>query len=120
MSEITDEKLAILERFGSGDIQDLCTEVERLRALTAMDAWKQEYELIKKYSTSVDVRPDLRVVALGCDRVVQFSLAYPPDEHGMRRWHTTTRNVGTMRELAHALLEACDFVERANPTWAAS
>lgn len=33
MTTMTDERLAILERFGDTDTQDLCTEIRRLRSV---------------------------------------------------------------------------------------
>lgn len=84
------------------------------------DAWKQLHELWDKFSTRVDVRNDLRVEALGPDRAVRVSIAYPQQKaHEIRRWHTSMpRNVGTMRELAQAIIDACDFVDAVNPKWA--
>lgn len=85
----------------------------------APDAWKQLHDLLGANTTSLDVRHDLSVTAHGCNRSVELNLAYHTDDVGMRRWHSTgERNVGTMRELAQALLDACDFVEQVNPTWA--
>lgn len=86
--------------------------------MSKQDAWRQQHELLEKFTTMVDVRADLRVTALACERTVRFSLGCPPNEHGRRHWHETQRNVGTMRELAKALNEACDFVEMSNPVWA--
>jgi hypothetical protein len=84
------------------------------------DAWKQEHDLHEKFTKEWDVRPDLSVVALACDRTVRFDLRYSDDGPlKMGRWHSTQRNVGTMRELANALLDACDFVEASNPKWTA-
>lgn len=72
------------------------------------DAWKQLDDLQRKYTQEIEVRRDLVVTALGTERGVRLTL-------GAR---STQRNVSTMRELAQALLEACAFVEDANPEWA--
>lgn len=45
--------------------------------MSADDAWKQMDDLVNEFSRSWDVRPDLRVTALACDRGVQLSLAHP-------------------------------------------
>ena len=84
------------------------------------DAWQQRADLLDRFHEEWNVRHDLRVEALACDRGVRLGLAYPRtgDPFDMREWHTTQRNVGTMRELAQALLAACDFVDAANPEWA--
>ena len=84
------------------------------------DAWKQMQDLVDRYSQDWEVRRDIRVVALACERGVRLEIAAgPPDDLGMRHWADTgKRNVSTMRELAQALLDACDFVDEANPTWA--
>lgn len=81
------------------------------------DAWRQAHELHQRFTTKVDVRADLRVMAHACDRTVSFGLGYERTDFGGWRFHTTKRNVGTMRELANALLDACDFVEESNPEW---
>jgi hypothetical protein len=88
------------------------------------DAWKRMYELLKDNSTETDVRPDIKVEALGCDRAVRLSLRYYKGDDPMslanEKWADTgLRNVSTMRELANALLAACDFVDSVNPEWAA-
>jgi NADPH-dependent 7-cyano-7-deazaguanine reductase QueF len=54
---------------------------------------------------------------------VKFTLIetdYTKDRLDPRReqYHTTQRNVTTMRELAAAILATCDFVEHCNPAWA--
>lgn len=84
------------------------------------DAWLQHDELLNKYTMEWEVRDDLHVVALACDRTVRFDLRHAPpkDEWGMGSWYSTQRNVGTMRELAAAIIEACDFVDASNPQWA--
>lgn len=53
-----------------------------------MDAWKAHSELIKANSTRTEVRQDIVVDALGCERAVRLSIRYErggflkPD-----RWH---------------------------------
>lgn len=71
----------------------------------------------------VDVRHDIVVAALGLDRAVMLTFRetdHDKDALDKRRYryHTTQRNVSTMRELAQALLDACDFVDESNPVWA--
>lgn len=87
------------------------------------DAWEQLYDLQKKYTKEVEVRHDLLVVALGLERAVMLTLVetdHDKDALDKRRhrYHSTQRNVSTMRELAQALLDACDFVDQSNPVWA--
>lgn len=86
------------------------------------DAWKQHHVLLEKFTREWDVRHDLSVTAHGCDRCVEIGLAYPKrdasDKLEMVQWHTTKRNVHTMRELATAIVAACDFVDESNPVWA--
>lgn len=88
------------------------------------DAWKQYSDLFSRFYTSVKVREDLIVEALGVERTVRFTLKTDnPNARGpfsIDRWfrHSTQRNVSTMRELAQALLDACDFVDASNPQWA--
>ncbi len=90
------------------------------------DAWKRMDDLRRECTKTYTVRPDLLIKALACDRTVRFTLVkrdsddklYYRSPDGERHYYSTERNVGTMRELAHALLEACDFVEGLNPTWA--
>jgi hypothetical protein len=90
------------------------------------DAWKQKDDLIKKYTKEWQVRPDLLVTALAWDRGVQLEVGkfespkLSPRGKPYRRpnYAITNRNVTTMRELAQALLDACDFVIESNPEWA--
>lgn len=88
------------------------------------DAWKQYRDLLDKYTREREIRADLRVLAHACDRSVEFRLgerrerSHPSSLVSPYTWHTTKRNVDTMRELAYALLDACDFVDASNPTWA--
>lgn len=84
------------------------------------DAWRQEYELHEKYTKEWEVRSNLKVVGLACDRTVRLDtvMGKSPKFPNMPNWHWNERNVGTMRELAYALLDACDFVEQSNPVWA--
>lgn len=89
------------------------------------DAWKQKHDLLDKYTITTDVRNDLRVMALACDRNVVVAIAKvdytkATFEKGYLAWQSSgPRNVSTMREFANAILEACDFVDASNPTWAA-
>lgn len=84
------------------------------------DAWKQHHDLLERFTRRFEPRNDLAVVAHACDRSVELSLGTPRNGRSLLRynWHSTKRNVRTMRELAEALLAACDFVEEMNPTWA--
>lgn len=87
----------------------------------ANDAWHQHYALVGKYTKEWEVRKDIKVLALACDRSIRFTLVehdYTKDGSGRERWHSTQRGVQTMRQLAHVLLAACDFVEESNPEWA--
>lgn len=89
------------------------------------DAWEQLHDLLKGFTEETSVRHDIRVVARACDRGVELQIAkfdYTKDQFDPRRtsWQSTRpRNISTMRELAQALLDACDFVEQSNPEWAA-
>lgn len=93
---------------------------------TPVDAWKQYSELVEKFTTSTDVRTDISVTGRAWDRSVEVQLAkidYTKDEFDLRRktWFSSKpRNVSTMRELAYAILEACDFVDDNNPKWASN
>lgn len=85
------------------------------------DAFKKLLRLYEENTREWLPRPDLKVEALGCDRNVRLSLGTPvQDPLDIRRysWHSTQRNVSTFRELAEAILAACDFVEAVNPAWA--
>src|SRR5258708_6177238 len=84
------------------------------------DAWRQEYELLGRFTKEWEVRHDLRVVGLACERTVRLDVAFGenPKFSMMPNWHYNQRNVSTMRELANALLAACDFVDQSNPVWA--
>lgn len=89
-----------------------------------VDAWKQAREIAIRYTQEREVRRDLVVTALGTERAVRLrvgdrsynSIKPNPKDH-TEEPRITTRNVETMRDLAHAILEACDFVESVNPTW---
>lgn len=91
------------------------------------DAWQRLNELLERFIKEWDVRPDLSVTAHACDRSVEFQIGEARvDHHGPLDvrdkfiWHSAgRRNVSTMRELAQALLDACDFVDASNPEWAA-
>lgn len=91
------------------------------------DAWKQHLDLLERFTHEIEVRPDLTVTGLAWDRCVRFTLSKDNPNHdpkygpkGAIKYHSTTRNVGTMRELALALLAACDFVDANNPVWASN
>lgn len=83
-----------------------------------VDAWKQYHDLVERFTTEVEVRPDIHVRGLAWDRgveVIVFSEGHPMK----RTWQSTRkRNIDTMRELAKAINDACDFVEQNNPEWA--
>lgn len=85
------------------------------------DAWKKLFDLWEENGKTFEVRDDLVVQALGPDRSVRLTMyehTTPGDEHDFkRRYIATDRNISTMRELAQALLDACDFVEACNPHW---
>lgn len=89
------------------------------------DAWKQKYDLYRKFTKTWYVRQDLRVRALATERCVEFGLGEYKDRAKFGSWgyefakdNVTQRNVSTMRELALTLWAACDFVDASNPTWA--
>ena len=88
------------------------------------DAWYQHHNLISKYTKEVDVgsTKNLSVVALAHERGVELSIgtAIETNRFGREMSWTSTgkRNVATMRELAKAINDACDFVEENNPKWA--
>ena len=85
-----------------------------------LDAWEQADVLRRRFTKEWLVRADLRVRALGTERCVEFGLGDTHDglNRFRMRFETTRRNVGTMREVAAALIAACDFVDEANPQWA--
>lgn len=93
-----------------------------------LDAYQQKSELYKKYSKDWNVRQDLAVRANGTDRSVTLRVGYIEDSpkflgsgntpKGKDGRAIITRNVITMRELAQAILDACDFVDGVNPKWA--
>lgn len=89
--------------------------------ISVIDAWKQMHDLREKFSKCWKVRPDIEVQALACERGINLILW----ERGVREplqmrsyRDTGIRNVSTMRELAQAINDACDFVEQSNPEWA--
>jgi hypothetical protein len=90
------------------------------------DAWKQFGDLKSKFTKVFQPKKDLKVTALAHERCVKFELGYWPQPSRKNLftgkpsmyYHQTTRNVITMRELAQALLDACDFVDASNPEWA--
>lgn len=83
-----------------------------------VDAWKQYHDLLEKYTLVVEPRQDLEVFGHATDRSVEV-IVYEDGPRLLRK-HLSTgkRNVDTMRELAKAINDACDFVEKHNPTWA--
>lgn len=74
----------------------------------ANDAWKIYHDLLEKYTLKTEVRSDIKVYGHAIDRSVEL----------IKTKSTGKRNIATMRELASALNEACDFVEEQNPKWA--
>jgi hypothetical protein len=85
------------------------------------DAWKQWNDIYDAHYEEWEVRADLKVEALGVERAVRLSLGERRnDDHPVYKWKwkRVQRNVSTMRELAEAILAACDSVERSNPIWA--
>jgi hypothetical protein len=85
------------------------------------DAWEQLHDLWEENSKEWKVRPDLKVFARGPDRGVELRVGTSKRkvmDQTFWNFYTTDRNVGTMRELAQALLDACDFVDAVNPEWA--
>jgi hypothetical protein len=94
------------------------------------DAWKQKNDLLAKYTKEWKVRSDLVVTAIAWDRGVRLEVGrfdspkLDPSRRdgkplvGPRNYAITNRNVTTMRELAQALMDACDFVVESNPEWA--
>ena len=72
------------------------------------DAWYVHRKLLELYTKTFKPRNDITVVARGCHRSVELEL-----DSFLGRSH----NIGTMRELAQALIDACDFVEASNPKW---
>ena len=88
----------------------------------ADDAWRKSDVVFRENTKEWKVRADLRVEALGTERSVRLTMikerpgarsSLEPKQH-----HFTERNLLTMRELAQALLDACDYVESVNPCWA--
>lgn len=94
------------------------------------DAWKKYYDLLEKFTKKYEPRPDLCVTARAHERCVEIEIGVwdrkatnffdPPGKPtGKYIWTSAgKRNVSTMRELAQALLDACDFVDENNPVWA--
>jgi hypothetical protein len=86
------------------------------------DAWLQLHELMEKFTEQWEVRRDINVTAWATHRTVELTLTR--EIPGMsapnnKDWYSTgKRNVGTMRELAEAIIAACDYVEECNPMWA--
>lgn len=85
------------------------------------DAWKKADAIRKLNTKTWEIRSDIRVDAMGIDRGVRVTLIHKNAAHPLDipRWHSTgSRSTSTMRELAQAILDACDFVEEKNPKWA--
>ena len=90
------------------------------------DAWKQQDDLLRRFTKEWKVRADLRVTAHATERGVELEVGELREDYrgsldirGRFIWHSTDkRNVSTMRELANTLLAACDFVDESNPKWA--
>lgn len=88
------------------------------------DAWKQYSDLVSTFTKTNKVRFDIKVTGRAWDRHVELEIgtvnrdyAAPDPRH--ITWHSTgTRNVSTLRELADAIVAACDFVDNLNPEWA--
>lgn len=87
------------------------------------DAWKQHADLMERFTQRTEVRDNLIVTAHGTKRGVEVTLVETipgAPELANKIYHSTgRRNVATMRQLAQALNDACDFVESVNPRWAA-
>lgn len=87
------------------------------------DAWKKADAVRRLNTKTWELRADIRVDAKATERGVELTLYkdMPGTTGGPlnRTWiNTGARNIDTMRELAQAILEACDFVEERNPAWA--
>jgi hypothetical protein len=92
------------------------------RKSTKIDAWKIAHDLRHANTKEWEVRPDLKVTARGLDRLVDLAVGnerHPSFSDISWPIHVRTANVITMRELAYALLDAADYVEECNPSWAA-
>ncbi len=84
----------------------------------ANDAWKKYCDLCDEYSTYTEVRPDIHVRAIAYNRGVELIVFDGVIPLNRSFQSTGKRNISTMRELAKALNDACDFVEESNPEWA--
>jgi hypothetical protein len=79
--------------------------------------------LVERFTTETEVRSDIVVQAQACERAIKVTLieadySKGPLDKGRRQYHSTgLRNVSTMRDLAQAILDACDFVDASNPAW---
>jgi hypothetical protein len=90
--------------------------------MSEIDAWRQLYELRRKYTKTWELRRDITIYAHALDRSVELVKWGDPidGELSPRRCASLgKRNVNTMRELALILWAAADFVDESNPTWAA-
>lgn len=85
---------------------------------TSKDAWKLKSELEESFTLTLKPRGDLKAEGFGTDRCVKLTLRKENPSYGPPTYLSTTRNVSTMRELAAAIIEACDYVDSVNPTWA--
>jgi hypothetical protein len=81
----------------------------------ANDAFRQYHDLLDKFTTVTEIRNDIIVHAYAWNRSVELEIFENPQNTAYSS--TGKRNVGTMRELAQALNDACDFVEASNPKW---
>ena len=77
------------------------------------DAWQKHDDLVKSLTKVIETRPDITVIGNGWDRSVYLGFDSSAD------FTFRPHNVRTMRKLAKALNDACDYVEEVNPKWAA-
>lgn len=88
------------------------------------DAW-QKLDAIHRLNTKTwEIRAGIRITGEATERGVRITLIEDVPGAvrfgvGSKRYQDTgPRNVSTMREVAQAILDACDFVEAKNPEWA--
>ena len=85
------------------------------------DAWFQKDQLLKRTTKKIEVRSDLIVTAVASDRRVDLTIVkevLSKDFAPKNKSYTVRQaNTATMRELAQAIIDACDFVEDQNPEW---
>lgn len=48
MTVVSDERMAVLERFGDQDVRDLCEEIRRLRREINTRGWRRENDLLRR------------------------------------------------------------------------